>query len=147
MITSINFNFLQEHDPIFLQLASSAERNFTTDPNTTLVKVRQLGEALAQDIATRVGVAFDKDIKQIELINLLNKEGIFGKSATDAFHFIRKAGNEATHSFSSDKDTALKCLKMTHSLFAMYHSAFDNNFTAPTLSHPPSLSMMMSLAS
>lgn len=128
--TSQNFDFLAEHDPIFLQLASSAERNFTTDPNTTLVKARQLGEALAQDIATRVGVAFDKDIKQVELINLLNKEGIFGKSATDAFHFIRKAGNEATHSFSSDKDTALKCLKMIHSLCAMYHSTFDKSFVA-----------------
>lgn len=67
------FCFLAEHDPLFLQLASSAERNFTTDPNTTLVKVRQLGEALAQDIATRLGVAFDNNIKQVDLINLLHK--------------------------------------------------------------------------
>lgn len=139
MNTSQNFAFLAEHDPIFLQLASSAERNFTTDPNTTLVKVRQLGEALAQDIATRLGVAFDNNIKQVDLINLLHKEGIFGKSATDAFHFIRKAGNDATHTFTSDKDTALKCLKMIHSLFAMYHSTFDNNFTAPDFITPTEL--------
>ncbi len=36
-----NFNFLSEHDPIFLQLASAAERAFSSDPNTTLIKLRQ----------------------------------------------------------------------------------------------------------
>jgi type I restriction enzyme R subunit len=40
-----NFEFLSEHDPVFFQLASTAERVFSGDPNTTLIKLRQLGEA------------------------------------------------------------------------------------------------------
>lgn len=54
-----NFDFLKEHDPLFFQLASAAENAFASDPNTTLIKLRQLGEALAQDLAARCGVEFD----------------------------------------------------------------------------------------
>ena len=32
MAESGNFAFLEEHDPVFLQLASSAERAFAGDP-------------------------------------------------------------------------------------------------------------------
>ena len=42
MAESSNFAFLKEHDPLFLQLASTAEQVFAADPNTTLIKLRQL---------------------------------------------------------------------------------------------------------
>jgi hypothetical protein len=43
---SQNFGFLSEgHEPVFHQLAVAAEQVFAYDPNTTLVKVRQLVEA------------------------------------------------------------------------------------------------------
>lgn len=44
-----NFDFLKTHEPILLQLAELAERTFVPDPNTTLIKLRQLGEAFAKD--------------------------------------------------------------------------------------------------
>lgn len=37
-----NFKFLEKHDPLLLQLAITAEQAFVPDPNTTLVKMRQL---------------------------------------------------------------------------------------------------------
>lgn len=43
-----NFSFLSEHYSLFVQLA---ERTFASDPNTTLIKLRQFGEALAQHLA------------------------------------------------------------------------------------------------
>ncbi|MCF6282575.1 MAG: hypothetical protein L3J28_10295 [Candidatus Polarisedimenticolaceae bacterium] len=42
MAATSNFEFLQEHDPIFYQLGHAAERAFSGDPNTTLIKLRQL---------------------------------------------------------------------------------------------------------
>lgn len=54
MVISRNFSFLAKHDPVFLQLASTSEQVFAADPNTTLIKLRQLGEAIAQDLAARV---------------------------------------------------------------------------------------------
>ena len=41
-----NFLFIKEHNPVFFQQASTAEKIFSHDPNTTLVKLRQLGEAM-----------------------------------------------------------------------------------------------------
>ncbi|MDO9049627.1 MAG: hypothetical protein Q7U66_18065 [Methylobacter sp.] len=63
-----NFDFLKEHDPVFFQLAVAAEQQFSADPNTTLIKLRQLGEALAQDIAARCGVEFDEKTSQADLL-------------------------------------------------------------------------------
>lgn len=40
-----NFGFLAEHDALFVELTASAERAFASDPNTTLIKLRQLGES------------------------------------------------------------------------------------------------------
>lgn len=49
---------------MFLQLAVNAEQSFAADPNTTLIKLRQLGEAFAQEIATRCGIIFDEKTSQ-----------------------------------------------------------------------------------
>ena len=35
-----NFYFLKQYNPVFYQLASAAEQFFTTDPNTSMVKLR-----------------------------------------------------------------------------------------------------------
>ncbi len=51
-----NFSFLKKYEPLFFQLATTAEKAFSADPNTTLLKLRQLGEALAQDVACRIGL-------------------------------------------------------------------------------------------
>ena len=67
MAASINFPFLQEHDPVFHQLASTAEQVFASDPNTTLIKLRQLGEALAQDLASRAGIELEATTSQSDL--------------------------------------------------------------------------------
>ncbi len=69
-----NFDFLNEHDPVFFQLGSAAERAFSGDPNTTVIKLRQLAEALAQDLAARSDIQFDETTKQADL--LLNIQDI-----------------------------------------------------------------------
>jgi len=46
---SSNFAHLQSHDEQLLRLGMLAERYFTEDPNTCLLKLRQLAELLALD--------------------------------------------------------------------------------------------------
>ncbi|UML94190.1 hypothetical protein [Shewanella xiamenensis] len=62
-----NFDFLKHHDELLLRLAQTAEWCFIPDPNTTLLKMRQLGEELAKNIAARVGVACGQGINQVDL--------------------------------------------------------------------------------
>jgi type I restriction enzyme R subunit len=75
-----NFVFLREYDPLFLQLAQSAERAFSADPNTTLIKLRQFAEAIAQEVAARSGVVFDEQTTHADLLYKLNRE---------LFHILR----------------------------------------------------------
>ena len=56
--TPLNSNFaqLQQHDEQLLRVGMLAERYFTDDPNTSLLKLRQLAEGIAQITATYVGI-------------------------------------------------------------------------------------------
>ncbi len=69
-----NFDFLKEHDPVFYQLGSAAESAFSGDPNTTLIKLRQLAEALAQDLVARSGIKLGETASQSVLLSKLNRE-------------------------------------------------------------------------
>jgi len=69
-----NFNFLKKHEPLFFQLAVTAEKTFSADPNTTLLKLRQLGEALAQDVACRIGLDLSEQPTQHELLYQINRK-------------------------------------------------------------------------
>jgi len=124
MTTISNFAFLAEHDPVFLQLASTAEQVFASDPNTTLIKLRQLGEALAQDIAARAGIVFDADTTQADLLFKLNREIRLDPMVRDMFHTLRIEGNKATHRFRTQHKEAMDGLKLARALAIWFHQSF-----------------------
>ncbi|HBO6863561.1 TPA: type I restriction-modification system endonuclease [Pseudomonas aeruginosa] len=123
MAASSNFAFLKEHDPLFLQLASTAEQVFAADPNTTLIKLRQLGEALAQDLASRAGIEFDQQTSQADLLYKLGREIQLERSISSLFHTLRIEGNKATHQFRTQHREALDGLKVARALCVWYHQA------------------------
>src|SRR5439155_19146332 len=69
-----NFAFLDEHDHLLVQLGMLAEKYFTDDPNTCILKLRQLAEALAQHLASRVGLLTSAQESQFDLIRRLQDE-------------------------------------------------------------------------
>ena len=126
MAESSNFAFLNEHDPVFLQLANTAERVFASDPNTTLIKLRQLGEALAQDLAVRAGIEFDATTSQSDLLFRLGREIQLDGNIRNLFHTLRIEGNKATHEFRTQHREALDGLKVARALAIWYHQSFGN---------------------
>ncbi len=133
MAESSNFDFLKEHDPVFLQLASTAERAFASDPNTTLIKLRQLGEALAQDLAARAGIELVATISQSDLLYRLSREIQLDGNIRNLFHTLRIEGNKATHQFRTQHREALDGLKVARELCIWYHKALGkagSNFKA-----------------
>jgi type I restriction enzyme R subunit len=76
--------------------------------------MRQLGEELAKTIASRVGVNSGKDIKQSELLIALNYQLKLDKQVKDAFHTLRKLGNNAAHDItsSSHRDALIVTTKL-----------------------------------
>jgi type I restriction enzyme R subunit len=123
-----NFDFLKHHDELLVRLAQTAEACFVPDPNTTLIKMRQLGEELAKTIASRVGVESGSDVKQVDLLKDLDYTLRLDKQVKDAFHALRKLGNPATHDItSSSHRDALKALQIGHALSAWFHVQFGGD--------------------
>lgn len=123
-----NFDFLKHHNELLLRLAQTAEQCFVADPNTTLLKMRQLGEELAKSIAARVGVEFGKDVKQVDLLRSLDYALTLDPRIKDAFHTVRKLGNDATHDVtSSNHRDALQSLQIGHALSVWYHQLYGGD--------------------
>ncbi|WP_197671958.1 DUF4145 domain-containing protein [Halomonas sp. R57-5] len=124
-MASSNFDFLKHHDELLVRLAQTAEACFVSDPNTTLIKMRQLGEELARTIASRLGVASGSDVKQIDLLRELDNTLRLDQQIKDAFHSLRKLGNCAAHDLtSSNHRDALKALQLGHALAMWFHLQF-----------------------
>ncbi|PLW68159.1 type I restriction-modification system endonuclease [Pseudohalioglobus lutimaris] len=123
---SSNFFFLESHDPLLLQLASTAEQAFVPDPNTTLLKLRQLGEAIAQDIASRLGIEVGERTTQLDLLRKIQQEASLPREVAESFHDIRRTGNVATHEFTTSHREALQGLRMARNLAVWYHRTFGN---------------------
>ena len=66
-----NFTHLRAHDEQLVRLGLLAERYFAEDPNTCLLKLRQLTELLAQLVASNVGLFTSPDEKQVDLLRRL----------------------------------------------------------------------------
>jgi len=122
--TVSNFEFLKQHDPVYFQLANTAELVFASDPNTTLMKLRQLGEALAQDVAARSGVEFDDATSQHDLLYRLNRAISLEPVIRQLFHSLRVEGNKATHQFNTKHKEALDGLRLARELAIWFHRSF-----------------------
>lgn len=124
-----NFKFLSKSAPLPFQLANAAEQNFVADPNTTLIKLRQFAEALTQDIAARSGVDYDSETTQAVLLGRVDRELRLDRVVMRLFHFLRKAGNKATHEFRTQHRDAIDGLRVAHKLSAWYFRSFyDQDF-------------------
>jgi type I restriction enzyme R subunit len=127
---SSNFSFLAEHDPIFAELALAAERVFANDPNTTLIKLRQLGEAMAQHLAAMVGLDFSEQTSQADLLYQLNRELRLDPNVREMFHILRIEGNKATHQFRTHHKAAIDGLRVARNLAVWFHQSFGKQGTA-----------------
>lgn len=124
-MASNNFAFLKQHDELLVRLAETAEMCFSPDPNTTLIKMRQLGEELAKTIGSRLGIESGAEIKQIDLLRELDFTLKLDPQIKDAFHALRKLGNSAAHDItSSNHRDALKALQIGHALSLWFHGTF-----------------------
>jgi type I restriction enzyme, R subunit len=125
-VLSSNFIHLQEHDEQLLRLGMLAERYFPDDPNTSLLKLRQLTELLAQIVAEKVGVCASFEEGQYELIRRLQDQGIFPPEIAQLFNEVRRAGNAASHERAGDHRATLAALKITWQLGLWFHRTFKN---------------------
>jgi type I restriction enzyme, R subunit len=119
-----NFGFLGEHDEQLVRLGMLAERYFPEDPNTSLLKLRQLGELLAQLLASRTGLYLTDEEPQYDLLRRLQDANVLPREVAQLFGEVRRAGNAASHALTGDHRTALAVLKICWQLGLWYHRTF-----------------------
>lgn len=121
-----NFSVLSQHDEQLLRLGLLAEKYFADDPNTCLLKLRQLAESLTQILAARTGLYFSPEKTQYELLRRLQDSGVLPREVYQMFGEVRRAGNAASHALSGDHRTALTALKLTWQLGLWFHRTFKD---------------------
>lgn len=139
MNNSPNFGFLAKHDEVLVKHAALAERYVFDDANSSLVKLRQFGELLAEHCAAYAGIAVDERESFLSVLDKLWNAGITGPQVSQLFHGLRKAGNEAAHAHAGDRRQALHQLQMARKLAVWFHRSFDGdqNFSAGPFVVPP----------
>ncbi|MBS0368106.1 MAG: type I restriction-modification system endonuclease [Proteobacteria bacterium] len=133
-----NFSQLKAHDEQLERLGLLAERYFADDPNTCLLKLRQLAEGMSQSVASQVGIYTSADERQIDLLRRLQEHGILPREIGGLFHEIRKAGNDANHNLGGDHRTALMAMRLAWQLGVWFHRTFkDLGFKSGPFIPPP----------
>ncbi|MFM7641325.1 MAG: hypothetical protein ACKO45_07215 [Cyanobium sp.] len=125
MLTT-NFSHLRGYDEQLFRLGLLAERYFPEDPNTAMLKLRQLGEWLAQEVASRFGVELRPEETQQQLLRRLEYEGVLEREVAQLFHGVRRKGNKANHELHDDHATALNSLRMAWQLGVWFHRTFGD---------------------
>lgn len=126
MAALTNFAFLAEHDSQLVRFGMLAERYFPEDPNTCLIKLRQLTELLAQLVASRTGFFVSAEESQFELLRRLQFRGLLPREIAGLFHEVRECGNKAAHDGSGDHRAALAMLRYSWQLGVWYHRTFKD---------------------
>ena len=133
-IKSPNFFFLSEYNALLFQCAVFAERYVFDDPNTALIKLRQFGELLAQELAARTGLDLGPEDTAVTVLRKLEYENTVPPKAAQLFHALRKTGNKAVHELAGNQGEALHHLRMARELAVWFHKSFGKN---PNLAKGP----------
>lgn len=105
-----NFDMLRAYEAQLWRLGALAERYFAEDPNTSLLKLRQLSELLAQSLAARTGLYVNPEESQYELIRRLQGDGVLPKEVKQILDQIRVTGNAANHALQGDQAQKRRCI-------------------------------------
>jgi type I restriction enzyme, R subunit len=135
---SSNFSFLAVHDPQLSRLGREAEQFFSRHPDVSLLRLRQLGERLAQRTAALSGVYFLVNDSQIDLLRRLEDRRVVPPEAAKLFHGLRRAGNEAAHEATGSHRQALLHLRLAWTLGVWFQRTFaDPRFHPGPFLPPP----------
>ncbi|MEV2254986.1 DEAD/DEAH box helicase family protein [Streptomyces sp. NPDC050147] len=117
---SRNFGFLLPHLPLLVAYGTAAESHVFSDPNTSLIKSRQFGEAMAADLVSRGRVRVEGST-QFDRLRALDREGYLHGDVNTAFHDVRALGNDANHAGLDSADDAFRALRTCFRLGIWYH--------------------------
>jgi type I restriction enzyme R subunit len=139
MGVSSNFDFLAAHDERFTRLGALAERYFFNDAPSTLIKLRQLGEFLAKEVAAHHGLLPASSASFDEILRTLKVRSVLPREIADLFFHLKRVGNAAAHENIGTTAEALSALKMARAVAIWFHQSYggSSNFKPGPFVPPP----------
>lgn len=107
-----NFSFLAARDERFAQLGALAERYFSDDAPSALIKLRQLGEFIAKDVAARHGLLPDSSASFDDVLRTLRLKSVLPREVSDLLFHLKRVGNAAAHENAGTAGDAFTALKI-----------------------------------
>lgn len=123
-----NFDFLSTHSESLAALGRVAEKIFPHDPPSCVAKLRLLAEAIAKDVAHRMGLQLLQPT-QAELIRAIDSRLGLDPQLRQMFHLLRTRGNDAVHEVGAviGYREALESLKVAREVALWFHRTFGHN--------------------
>ncbi|EHR48718.1 helicase, type I site-specific restriction-modification system restriction subunit [Saccharomonospora marina XMU15] len=130
-----NFGYLLVHDPLLVMYGAMAEQLVFEDPNTSMVKCRQFGEALTALAFAQFGIPGMPD-KQHQRLKTLADQGFLNERVRSWFDAVRKIGNKANHEGFAAQKEALLLVRASYELGAWFHRTVSGHHDAPPFVPP-----------
>ena len=122
-----NFDFLKERFPSLSRFGSLAERYWTSDPPSALMKLGQMGETMVHLIFDYEHIpASTWDSSAALRINQLRDDGWITPDLAEVLHVLRKARNDAAHEDAGSAEKARRLLPLAHSLAEWFMETYGD---------------------
>lgn len=124
MQISSNFSFLRHQDDRLARLGALAERYFFDDAPGALIKLRQLGEFIAKDVAARHALLPSQSVSFDQVLQALKLRSVLPRQIADLFYHVKRVGNEAAHENRGTTKDVLLALKMAWAIAIWFHRSY-----------------------
>lgn len=131
-----NFGYLLPYHPLLVTYGAMAESLVFGDPNTTMIKCRQFGEALVKQAFIAFGIPGLPD-SQHARVKMLSDQGLLTRRVRDWLTEIRLKGNQAVHEGYDGQRDALLLLKTCYEVGAWFHRTVSGSRSAAPPFVPP----------
>jgi len=120
-----NFRFLRsgDDDQLF-RLATLAEQYFSTDPPSSLSKLRLFAELMAKDVAARHALLPSGSASFDDVLRALKVRAVMPREIGELFFQLKRVGNAAVHEHAGTPAEALFALKIARAAAIWFHRTY-----------------------
>ncbi|HQR98187.1 MULTISPECIES: DEAD/DEAH box helicase family protein [unclassified Polaromonas] len=123
-LTSLNFEPLRSVWPELANMGGYAEHYAHSDPESSLVKLRNFAERVVDHIYVKLKLQRAPQSNFIDLLNNASFQMVATDLPLDKLHLIRKLGNRAAHGEGVQAEDAVRCVREAWQLARWLHVTF-----------------------
>jgi len=132
-----NFDFLKEYWEDLAEIGVNAEGYVYSDPNAAIIKIGMIAEKIVSYIFSYEQMEKPAENTQVNLINVLKREGLIPETIDNILYTIRRARNEAVHNNQGNLEQAKTIMKLGFNLCCWFMELYgDWQFEAPVYFEP-----------